>query len=203
MCGLPASGKTTTAERIHASAGGVLIRSCDVYRSLGISLPDWVRRTEGFTRSLEAYERERDRAYVEMAHRLEQALASRAPLVIVDAVHGEWAKRQVVYRVCETLEAMPILVWCQGASCETIQRRFELRRGQEEQADPRNEASDFSVFRHIAGLWEDPMADPVSVPTVVYDTWRDELRPLRGPSDHAEEILRSALAMAPGVSSSR
>jgi len=52
MCGLPASGKTTTAERLHAHAGGVLIRSCDVYQELGISLPDWVRRTEGFTRDV-------------------------------------------------------------------------------------------------------------------------------------------------------
>ena len=35
MCGLPASGKTTTAERLHGYAGGVLIRSCDVYKELG------------------------------------------------------------------------------------------------------------------------------------------------------------------------
>ena len=52
MCGLPASGKTTAAERIHLHSGGVLVRSCDVYRSLGISLPDWVKRTDGFTGTL-------------------------------------------------------------------------------------------------------------------------------------------------------
>jgi predicted kinase len=67
MCGLPASGKTTAAERIHLHSGGVLVRSCDVYRSLGISLPDWVKRTDGFTRHLALYLRERDRAYVEIA----------------------------------------------------------------------------------------------------------------------------------------
>ena len=39
MCGLPASGKTTTAERWHARLGGVLIRSCDVYQALGILPP--------------------------------------------------------------------------------------------------------------------------------------------------------------------
>jgi predicted kinase len=54
MCGLPASGKTTTAERSHRRLGGALIRNCDVYQALGISLPDWVRRTRGFTVNVEA-----------------------------------------------------------------------------------------------------------------------------------------------------
>ena len=41
MCGLPASGKTTTAVRLHAQRDGVLIRSCDIYQELGIVLPEW------------------------------------------------------------------------------------------------------------------------------------------------------------------
>src|SRR5260370_380754 len=65
MCGLPASGKTTTAARLHATLGGVLIRSCDVYRDLGISLPEWVRRTRSFTEGVEAYLSLRDAAYRE------------------------------------------------------------------------------------------------------------------------------------------
>ena len=44
MCGLPASGKTTTAMRLYAQLGGDLIRSCDIYQELGIVLPEWVRR---------------------------------------------------------------------------------------------------------------------------------------------------------------
>src|SRR5262245_7710823 len=100
MCGLPASGKTTTAERLHARLGGVLIRSCDVYQSLGISLPDWVRRTRGFTADVDAYDRVRDAAYAEMGRRLDAVLAAGASLVIVDAVHGEPAKRAAVYAIC-------------------------------------------------------------------------------------------------------
>ncbi len=195
MCGLPASGKTTAAERIHAYAGGILIRSCDVYRSLGISLPDWVRRTEGFTRHLADYLRERDRAYLEMARRLEQALASGSDLVIVDAVHGEWAKRRVVFQLCHAFRRTPILIWCQCDNLETIQCRFQRRQGSE--AEPQNEASDLSVFHHIAGLWEDPIADPQPVPMVIYDTWRDQLLPMRGSMGRVVERLRSALAVAP------
>lgn len=44
--GLPASGKTTTAMRLHAELGGVLIRSCDIYQELGIVLSEWVERTQ-------------------------------------------------------------------------------------------------------------------------------------------------------------
>src|SRR5262245_25892830 len=59
MAGLPASGKTTTAARLHAMVGGELIRSCDVYQALGIDLPEWVRRTRGFTVNVTAYDRAR------------------------------------------------------------------------------------------------------------------------------------------------
>jgi len=55
MCGLPASGKTTTAGHLHSYAGGALIRSCDVYADLGIRLPDWVARTRGFTIDVHEY----------------------------------------------------------------------------------------------------------------------------------------------------
>ena len=97
MCGLPASGKTTTAARLHASLGGRLIRSCDVYADLGISLPDWVRRTKAFTERVDEYARLRDAAYVEMARRLDEGLTAGVTPVIVDAVHGEPDKRAAVY----------------------------------------------------------------------------------------------------------
>ena len=157
MCGLPASGKTTTAEGIHAYAGGVLIRSCDVFADLGISLPDWVRKTRGFTENVRDYERVRDEAYREMARRLEGALAARAPLVIVDAVHGEREKRTEVYRVCSEFQATPLVLWCRCDDFEETRRRFSRREGRDR--EPQNEASDLSVFRHIASLWEDPMGD--------------------------------------------
>lgn len=195
MSGLPASGKTTAAERIHTHAGGILIRSCDVYRSLGISLPDWVRRTKGFTQRLADYQRERDRAYVEMARRLGQALASSRDLVIVDAVHGEWAKRRVMYRLCRAFGRTPILIWCQCDNLEAIRQRFQWRHGRE--AEPQNEASDLSVFHHIAGLWEDPMVDPQPVPLVIYNTLRDQLRLVRGSISAVVALLRTALPVAP------
>jgi predicted kinase len=159
MAGLPASGKTTTAERLYTYAGGVLIRSCDVYQALGISLPDWVRRTHGFTRDAAAYERLRDEAYREMARRLDSALEAQSDLVIVDAVHGERAKRALMYDVCRAHGVAPTFLWCRCDDPAEVRRRIEARRGRE--SDSRNEASDLSVFRHIVSLWEDPESDPL------------------------------------------
>src|SRR5215470_4105942 len=154
MCGLPAAGKTTTAERLHAGLGGVLIRSCDVYQELGISLPAWVQRTRGFTHDVAAYEAARDAAYAKMLSLLEGSLAGGAELVILDAVHGEPAKRRAVLEVCETFGAQPLLVWCRCDDQQETLRRITLRRGHE--ADPACEASDRSVFDHVARLWETP-----------------------------------------------
>lgn len=195
MCGLPASGKTTTAGRIRARAGGVLIRSCDVYQALGISLPDWVRRTRGFTRDVAAYERERDRAYGEIARRLEAALGSTRELVVVDAVHGERAKRQAMYRLCRAHGRTPALVWCRCEDWAEVGRRFARRRGRE--ADPENEASDLAVYQHIAGLWEDPRDDPEPVSIVIYDTVRGELRPERGAARWVVDLLEASLLARP------
>src|SRR5262249_30998385 len=94
MCGLPAAGKTTTAERLHARLGRVLIRSCDVYQELGICLSDWVQRTSAFPHHVTAYEQARDAAYARMLSLLECHLTEGAQLVIIDAVHGEPAKRR-------------------------------------------------------------------------------------------------------------
>src|SRR5262249_61651671 len=93
MCGLPTSGKTTTAMWLHAQLGGVLIRSCDVYRELGIVLPEWVKRTAGFTINVAAYDRVRDRAYAEMARRGDLSPANGAPLVLIDAGDHDAAKQ--------------------------------------------------------------------------------------------------------------
>ena len=174
MAGLPASGKTTTAPRLHAGLGGELIRSCDVYQALGIVLPDWVRRTRGFTVNVEGYDRLRDRAYVEMRRRLETVLSAGASLVIVDAVHGEPGKRAAAYAVCHAWKATPILVHCRCKDQREVARRFRARSGREH--EPPNEASDLSVFRDIARRWSDPADDRLPdgrTPTVVvYDTSR-------------------------------
>lgn len=200
MCGLPASGKTTAGERIHALAGGVLIRSCDVYRALGIDLPAWVRKTRGFTQGVDAYQRERDRAYEEMARRLERALARARELVVIDAVHGERAKREVVYRLCEAAGRVPILVWCRCEDVEEIRRRIEKRLGRE--SEPENEASDLSVLHHIAKLWENPVADRLAdgqlVPLVEYDTVRGDLGIARRVHGRLLDLLRGALTTDPG-----
>src|SRR5215470_6201972 len=127
MCGLPAAGKTTTAERLHAGLGGVLIRSCDVYQELGISLPDWVQRTRGFTHDVTAYEQARDAAYVRMLSLLECNLTVGAKIVIIDAVHGEPAKRRAVFRVCAAFGADPLLVWCRCDDRKETERRIMRR----------------------------------------------------------------------------
>ena len=156
MCGLPASGKTTIASRLHATAGGVLIRSCDVYADLGISLPYWVERTRGFTVGVHEYDALRDRAYVEIARRLERHLPH-AGLVILDAVYGEREKREVVYAIARARGAAVTLLHCRCEDAGEVARRLERRRGRE--TTPEHEASDQSVFRDIQRRWEDPDAD--------------------------------------------
>jgi predicted kinase len=156
MCGLPASGKTTTAGRLHAHAGGILIRSCDVYADLGIRLPDWVERTAGFTVNVLEYDQVRDRAYAEIAQRLERSLDS-ARLVILDAVYGERAKRQTIYAMAHERGLNVSLVHCRCDDANEIVRRFDARRGRE--VIPEHEASDRAVFRDIARRWEDPGSD--------------------------------------------
>jgi predicted kinase len=178
MCGLPASGKTTAAGRLHARIGGILIRSCDVYRALGISLPEWVRRTRGFTVDVAAYDRLRDQAYAEMAKQLDEALAAGTTIVIVDAVHGEHDKRAVVYGMCHARGATPVLLLCRCDDLAEVRRRFRRRDGREH--DPPHEASDLSVFRDISRRWCDPAEDRLSdgrAPTVItYDTHAEAVR---------------------------
>jgi predicted kinase len=189
MCGLPASGKTSTAGRLHAALGGVLIRSCDVYADLGIDLPAWVRRTRGFTVDAAAYERVRDEAYREMAQRLDAALAATSDLVIVDAVHGEADKRCAVYAVCAAHRRRPALLWCRCDDPDEVRCRFARRRGRERQAE--HEASDSSVFRHVAGLWANPAAD--GVPLASYDTTTGMLT---APAGALFDAVRGALSGA-------
>lgn len=189
MCGLPASGKTTTAGRLHRALGGVLIRSCDVYADLGISLPAWVRRTQGFTRDVAAYERERDRAYLEMARRLDDALAQRARPVIVDAVLGEPDKRRAMCGIARRRGAEPVLLWCRCDGIEEVRRRFAARAGRD--AMPEHEAADLSVLRHIQTLWEDPSDD---APIVVYDTLRHDVSVFDPTAGPLQRLLATALA---------
>lgn len=165
MCGLPASGKTTVAGRLAALTGGALVRQCDVYRELGVSLPQWVARTRGFTVGVDRYDAVRDRAYDEMARRLAAHLAAGDDPVIVDAVHGERAKRRRVYGVCAAAGATPLLVWCRCDDARQTRERLAVRVGREH--EPEREASHAAVWRDIARRWEDPAGE---VPAIVCDT---------------------------------
>jgi predicted kinase len=194
MCGLPASGKTTAAGRLHAHTGGVLIRSCDVYADLGINLPAWVVRTRGFTVDVAEYDRVRDRAYEEIARRLRRRLSG-AGLVILDAVYGERPKRGAVYDLCHARAADVTLLHCRCDDGEEIARRLDRRRGREDV--PEHEASDRSIFRDIARRWEDPGTDVLpdgGVPMIVtIDTLREPPR-VSGPAGSwLTDVVRSAL----------
>jgi predicted kinase len=191
MCGLPASGKTTTAGRLHAALGGTLIRSCDVYQRLGIDLPDWVAKTRGFTENVGAYERVRDLAYAEMARLLEGSLVAGATPVVVDAVHGERAKRAVVFDLCRRYAAAPALVWCRCDDLAETQRRLAARRGRE--AEPEREASDVSVYRHIVSLWDEPLEDDGAPDVVLYDTRTGTTRWVRSGRSRCRELIQPAL----------
>jgi len=198
MCGLPAAGKTTTAERLHVRLGGVLIRSCDVYQELGICLSDWVQRTSGFTHHVTAYEQARDAAYARMLSLLECHLTEGAELVIIDAVHGEPAKRRAIFHVCATFGADPLLVWCRCDDWQETERRIMGRRGRE--ADPACEASDRSVFDHIAGLWESPSRERCGsavVPICTYDTQLGALHWLRRAGWAVAPLIEEALTARP------
>jgi predicted kinase len=196
MCGLPASGKTTTAMRLHARLGGVLIRSCDVYQELGIVLPEWVKRTAGFTANVTEYDRVRDSAYGEMARRAETSLAKGSPLIIIDAVHGERAKRRRLYEICCAHRATPILVCCICADFAEVQRRFRAREGQE--AEPEREASDLSVFYDIRRRWETPLLDELPDGTrpgmVIYNTLNCSPAGIPGVGDSVLARIQAALA---------
>ncbi len=174
MSGLPASGKTTTAARLHRELGGVLIRSCDVYADLGIDLPAWVEKTAGFTRDVAGYEMARNAAYDEMQRRIGDALVSGADPVIVDAVHGERDKRRAVYALSLSHARAPVIVWCRCDDDAEVELRIGARRGRE--TEPENEASDASVLRHLRSLWQPPtddrLPDGAIVPVVIYDTTR-------------------------------
>jgi predicted kinase len=199
MCGLPAAGKTTTAARLHAHAGGTLIRSCDVFAALGISVADWVERTRGFAVGARDYEALRDQAYVEMARRLDRALHAGEGPVIVDAAHVERAKREAAYELCGRRGARPAILWCRCDDAGEIARRLERRRGRER--EPEHEASDASVVRHLAGLWEDPREDclpgggPVEI--VSYDTASDRLHVPAGTAPDVAALVRGALGTRP------
>jgi predicted kinase len=194
MCGLPTAGKTTTAARLHARAGGALIRSCDVYADLGIRLPDWVERTRGFTVDVHEYDQWRDRAYDELARRLENRLGG-APLVIIDAVYGERAKRSVIYAICRSRGVEVVLLHCRCDDPAEVARRLARRRGRER--TPEHEASDQSVARDIARRWEDPHADPCGdapAPTIITIDTLGEPPIVRGPEGSAlVRLLHDAL----------
>ncbi|MBI2563055.1 MAG: ATP-binding protein [candidate division NC10 bacterium] len=194
-CGLPASGKTTTAMRLHAHLGGVLIRSCDVYQELGIVLSEWVERTHGFTVKVAEYDRLRDEAYCEMATRVDTGLAAGATVVIVDAVHGERDKRRRLYEVCAARGAQPVLVLCLCGDFEEVRRRFRARRGRE--TEPQHEASDLSVFYDIGRRWQSPLTDELldgTRPTIfTYDTLDGRVAAIHIAMPAAAERIRAAL----------
>jgi len=196
MSGLPASGKTTAAMRLHDELGGALIRSCDIYQELGIVISEWVERTRRFTVDVRAYDRVRDQAYVEMARRVDSSLAAGASLTIVDAVHGERDKRWRLYEICRVRRAAPVLVLCRCEDFEEVQRRFRTRRGRER--EPQHEASDLSVFRDIGRRWQTPLQDVLpdgTCPAIVtYDTLRSRAEAVHVAMPEVADRIRLTLA---------
>lgn len=193
--GLPASGKTTTAMRLHADLGGVLIRSCDIYQELGIVLSEWVERTQRFTVDVVAYDRVRDEAYIQMARRVDRSLEAGSPLVIVDAVHGERDKRRRLYEICNARRAAPILALCYCDDFEEVRRRFRARGGHER--EPQHEASDLSVFYDIQLRWQTPLTDVLpdgTRPTILtYNTLDGRVAVIHVASPELAERIRVAL----------
>lgn len=199
MCGLPASGKTTTATRLHARLGGVLIRSCDIYEQMGIIVSEWVLRTKGFTVNIAEYDQLRDAAYVRMGRQVDEALAAGTQLVIVDFAHPDMAKRRALYAIGLNRRVDPVVVLCQCDDFEEVRRRFSARRGRE--AEPQHEASDLSVFHDIRRRWQNPVTDVLadgSRPTIVmYDTVSGGLKPIHIRAPAIADRICAALKEGP------
>src|SRR5437763_8318424 len=157
MCGLPTSGKTTTAARLHDHVGGTLIHSFHIYEAMGIVVADWVERTRGFTVEVEEYDRLRDAAYVEMARQVGNALDDGTPLVIVDFAFPDSSKRRALYDICLSHGAHPVVLRCRCDDSAEVRRRFAARRGRESEGE--HEASDLSVLHDIQRRWQDPVDD--------------------------------------------
>ena len=195
MCGLPASGKTTSSARLHASLGGVLIRSCDIYQELGIVVSEWVQRTKRFTAEIEKYNLLRDKAYLRMAGRAKEELEAGNSPVIIDFAHPDLEKRCKLYEVCLSCGATPVIVLCQCNDLEEVQRRFCARRGRE--AEPENEASDLSVFEDMRRRWQSPLFDVLSDgnrPTIIkYDTVVGSVTTITNALPVFAERIRAAL----------
>src|SRR5262249_36496433 len=130
--------------------------------------------------------------------RLEAALAAASRPVIVDAVHGERAKRRMMCEIAWRHHEVPILLWCQCNSAREVRRRFAIRH--ERAAIPEHEAADLSVFSHVASLWEDPADDVMTdgeCRVVIYDTPRDQVNALDARSQVMAEIVAEALSRQP------
>lgn len=196
MCGLPASGKTTTSVRLCAQLGGVLIRSCDIYQELGIVVSEWVSRTKGFTVGLGEYDRLRDLAYDRMAIRVDEFLTNRSSWVFVDFAHPDLNKRMVLYELCAGCRAHAVVLLCQCDDFREVQRRFSARRGRE--AQPEHEASDLSVYKDIQRRWQSPVSDVLSDGTrptlLLHDTLAGTIAVLNAPIPGVTDRILAALA---------
>jgi predicted kinase len=53
---------------------------------------------------------------------LEEHVTAGSRLVIVDAVHGESAKRKAVFDLCAAHDADPLLLWCRCDDRSEIER---------------------------------------------------------------------------------
>ncbi len=84
------------------------------------------------------------------------------------------------------------LLWCRCEDHAKIECRLSLRRGRE--SEPECEASDWSVFEHLARCWEAPSEEWCgSVPVLSYDTRRGRLQWLRRASRPLSALIENAL----------
>ena len=91
-----------------------------------------------------------------------------------------------------------LLVWCLCDDQKETERRIMRRQGRE--ADPACEASDRSVFVHIARLWEPPSHERCGsavVPICTYDTQLGTLRWLRQAGQAVRALVEEALTVRP------
>lgn len=148
--GFPATGKTTSAQRLHFelsdSQSVELLTTVSIRESLGL-MDDLYSETD------------RSRVYTEMVNRVEERLAAGVDVIILDGNFNKKSRREPVYALLEKHNADILVIECKVQDMDHIRKRLEIRKTRQD--DPAHRASSMDLYYMIK---DD--ADPVEQDTL-------------------------------------